>query len=164
MAKWIAGLALLVSCVAPAAQARISVDDIYLECAIAEQPASADQAAPYDTTPKIWLRIGDDLFETWDAEKATWFRNECAVSPQVHLTYRRCGVTEDKIFVIVAYDLVEGAARNSYDGETIIDRRTGHYTQVSVMKVNGKTVLSNSHVGLCEKSDAHRGNGPVNKF
>ena len=162
MRRAIAGLALLAAGAGSGAQARITVDDIYLECLVTEQPAAGQSAA--GPVEKTWLRIADDLLATWDEAKGAWFRNACAVSPEVRLTYRRCGVTDDKIFVIVAYDRIEGGGRNSYDGETIIDRRTGHYTRTNVMKVNGKTVLSASYTGKCERSDAHRGAGEPNKF
>lgn len=158
MHKVLITAALCVALAPGAAAARITIDDLYLACTLsaAEQPGASPQTTH--------LRVADGVVATWDEASGAWFRNACDVPQGVEVIYRRCAITEDRIYVVVSYRAGTGALASKFDGETVIDRQTGHLTRISRMTTGGKSVPVQDETGQCERSDAHRGAGPVRKF
>lgn len=156
LAQWIGAMAALALVPAPA-QARITIDDLYLACSY------TDAAAP-GQVQTAHLRVADGVLATWDEAQGTWYRNACDAPQGARVIYRRCAVTDDRIYVIVSYQAGEGALTNSYDGEIVIDRLSERFTRISRMTAAGKPLLTVDQSGQCEKSDAHQGKDPPHRF
>lgn len=156
MMRGIGLMAALAMAPAPAL-GRITVDDLYLACTY------TDAAAPRQPQT-AHLRVADGMLATWDEAQGTWYRNACDAPQGARVIYRRCAVTEDRIYVVVSYQADEGGLTNSYDGETVIDRVTGHFTRISRMTAGGKPLLTVDQSGTCEKSDARQGKDPPHRF